>query len=419
MGRNSSDQVKKSILLSLGYLSCLYGSSNASDDDLEIGTCKLFLGDNYGRQAQTLDILAGGFWCSQCDKRVEQDKEQYSSAIHIPKWQDFQDDNDFNFINLQSMFFQFLYGESSEELGVVFVRVLPRILRHASRDILLKARLQWVECIEYLLLHNVKAVREAFSAEISCFLEGHVLEFLFMDGDTSQKTKEQKFLDKVKHALAGTEDPQILVTLLDSTAEIMSASDIHGQLFFYSLILFVDQLDNKSQIVRVTASSLIHRSCSFHLKGGFELILSKFFHIRDELFEYLSARLLSRPDMIREFAEAVVGIKTEELIGRMVPFVIPKLVVSHKDNDQAIITLNELANYLNTDVVPLIVNWLPKVLAFALLRANVQELSSVLQFYHIQTGSDNKEIFAAALPALLDELLCFPGEEDMDETEKR
>ncbi|ONK66743.1 uncharacterized protein A4U43_C06F11490 [Asparagus officinalis] len=418
IGSSSSYQVNKTILLALGYLSCLYGSSNAIDD-LDLGTCKLFAGDNYCMQTRTMDILSAGFWCPQCDKRFEHDKVQHGKVIHIPKSQANRDDNDFNFVDLQSLFFQFLYRESSEEFGVVCVRVLPRVLRHASRETLLKTRLQWIESIDFLLLHDIKAIREAFSAEISCFLEGNVLDLLFTEWDTSEKTKEQKFLDKIKHALAGTEDPQILVTLLESTAEIMSAGDIHGELFFYSLILFVDQLDNKNQVVRTTASCLIHRSCSSHLKGGFELVLSRFSRIRYELFEYLSARLVSRPDMIREFAEAVVGIKTEELIGKMVPFVIPKLVISHKDNDQAIITLHELANYLNMDVVPLIVNWLPKVLAFALLHANGQELSSVLQFYHVQTGSDTKEIFAAALPALLDELLCFPGEEDRDETEKR
>ncbi|KAK8957440.1 ATP-dependent DNA helicase Q-like SIM [Platanthera zijinensis] len=35
------------------------------------------------------------------------------------------------------------------------------------------------------------------------------------------------------------------------------------------------------------------------------------------------------------------------------------------------------------------------------------------------TGSDKKEIFAAALPALLDELLCFPAEVDVTESEIR
>nr|XP_019711022.1 serine/threonine-protein kinase ATR isoform X1 [Elaeis guineensis] len=419
LSRDKSKQVRKSVLFSLGYMFCIHGFSNTSGD-LDRSSCKLFLGDRYERHIQTMDLLLRGFWCPRCDKGVLRNKEQSFNAICMPKVQNLRLENDFTFIKLQSLFFQFLYEEPLEEhFQLACVQVLPRILRHVTHDILLETRFQWIECIDHLLLHKIKAVREAFSAEISCFLEDHILEALFIDGEPSERTKEQKFLDKVKYALAGTEDPQVLVTLLESTAQIMNASDIHGQLFFYSLILFVDQLDNQNRIVRLTASRLMQRSCHLHLNGGFELILSKFFHIRDELYDYLSARLVSRPTMIREFAEAVVGIKTEDFMRRMVPFVIPKLVVSHRDNDQALITLNELANHLDTDVVPLIVNWLPKVLAFALLRADGQELSSVLEFYHVQTGSDSKEIFAAALPALLDELLCFPVEGDMDETDRR
>jgi serine/threonine-protein kinase ATR len=70
-------------------------------------------------------------------------------------------------------------------------------------------------------------------------------------------------------------------------------------------------------------------------------------------------------------------------------------------------------------MVPLIVNWLPKVLAFALHRADKQELLSTLQFYHDQIGSDNQEIFAAALPALLDELVCFLDGGDSVEINQR
>ena len=58
-------------------------------------------------------------------------------------------------------------------------------------------------------------------------------------------------------------------------------------------------------------------------------------------------------------------------------------------------------------MVPLIVNWLPKMLAFALHQAVGQGLLSALQFYLAHTGSEKQEIHAAALPALLDELVCF------------
>ena len=263
------------------------------------------------------------------------------------------------------------------------------------------------------------AVREAFCSQINSFLEDPILPCLFCDEEKTTKIKEQKFLDIIKHALSAAEDPQIFDTLLESTAEIMIAVDIYSQLFLFSLFLFVDQLDNPHVTVRMNASRLIHKYCYFHRKGGFELVLSKVVHICNELFDYLSLRLASRPKMVKEFAEAVFGVETEELVRKMIPIVLPKLVVSQQDNDQAIETLYELAKYLNTDMVPLIVNWLPKVLAFALHQADGQGLLSALQFYLAHTGSDKQEIFAAALPALLDELVCFLDEGDSDDIRKR
>nr|XP_023888733.1 serine/threonine-protein kinase ATR-like [Quercus suber] len=132
------------------------------------------------------------------------------------------------------------------------------------------------------------------------------------------------------------EDPPIFDTLLESTAEIMIAVDIYSQLFLFSLFLLVDQLDNPHVTVRMNVSRTCEENDSF---------------------------------------------------------VLPKLVVSQQDNEQAIETLYELAKYLNTDMVLLIVNWLPKVLAFALHQA--------------------------ALPALLDELVCFLDEGGSDEIRKR
>ncbi|KAK1326478.1 Serine/threonine-protein kinase ATR [Acorus calamus] len=291
-------------------------------------------------------------------------------------------------------------------------------LEHSSRDFLLRTRHQWNQCIEYLLLHKKKVIREAFSSQIYCFLEDQILDCLFVDEECTT-TKEQIFLDKIKHSLKATEDPHVLETLLDSTVEIMNAIDLHRQLFSDSFILLVDHLDNPHLVVRMTASRLINKSCYFHLNGRLDLLLSKFVHIRDRLFDYLSVRVVTQPNLIREFAEGVLGIRPSELIGKMVPVVIPKLVVSQQIDDQAVTALHELAKNLSTDVVPLTVDWLPKVLAFALLRENEQELASALQFYHTQTGSESKEIFAAALPALLDELVCFQGDGDINETNRR
>ncbi|KAJ0580032.1 putative non-specific serine/threonine protein kinase [Helianthus annuus] len=56
--------------------------------------------------------------------------------------------------------------------------------------------------------------------------------------------------------------------------------------------------------------------------------------------------------------------------------------------------------------------WLPKVLPYALYQADGHILDCALQFYRDQTGSDKKEIFGAALPALLDELICSVDVDD-------
>ena len=226
-------------------------------------------------------------------------------------------------------------------------------------------------------------------------------------------------MDIIKHAVAAAESPLILETLMECTSEIMGAVGIDNPLFLCSLVLLVDQLDNSRVTIRMNASRLIHRSCNLHLKGGLEPILSKDVHIRTQLFNHLSEGLASRPLLVREFAETVFGIETGEFVKKMIPFVLPQLVVSQKDNNQALLTLNELAKCLNTDMVPLIVNWLPKVLAYALHQEDDQQLLAAVQFYHSQTGSDKQEIFAAALPALLDELVCFTDVDDAIEISRR
>lgn len=419
MEREEHEKVKKIVPFSLGFLSCFYGCCS-SIDGLDRGECKLFLDVNNEKYSQTVDCLLRGFWCSRCDtgKRVVPNHEMYSKIIQLPVGQSREVGLNCDFIHLQSLFFKLLYDDSLEEVQVGCVRSIQRVLVHGTTDILIKTRYEWIRCVEFLLVNTKKDIREAFCTQISSFLDDSVLSCLFPDGD-SNKTKEQRFLDIMKCALQAAEDPQILETLLESTAQIMIAVDISSQLFLHSLILLVDQLDNPYVTVRMSASRLIHKSCFFHLEGGFDVILSKAVYIRNELFDYLTMNLTSRPEMVREFAEAVFGVETEELVGKMIPIVLPKLVVTWQDNEKAVTILLELAKCVNTDMVPLVVNWLPKVLAFALHRSDRQELLSTLQFYHDQTGSDNQEIFAAALPALLDELVCFLDGGDSMEINQR
>ncbi|KAM1987180.1 hypothetical protein ACFX15_034478 [Malus domestica] len=412
-----SEKVKNIIPSSLGFLSCLFGSCN-DGDGMNRSRCKLVLNMNNEKRSQTVDYLLQGFWCSECDKSVQLNTT-CSKVIHPPDMHNRETSLDCDFAHLQSLFLKLLYDESSEEVQVACVKNIRRIFVHGSIRNLIVSRFEWIKCVEYLLLHGKKAVRDAFCTQISSFLEDSFLSCLFPDEDASNKSKEQEFFNIMKHAFSETKDPQIFETLLESTAEIMIAVDIHSQLFLFSVLLLVDQLDNPHMTVRLMASKLIKKSCYFHLKGGFELILSKVVHVRNELFDFLSVRLSSRPIMVKEFTESVLGIATEELVKQMIPTVLPKLVVSQQDDDQALETLYELAKCLNTDLVPLIVNWLPKVLAFALHRADARELVVALQFYHTQTGSDKQEIFAAALPALLDELICFLDGGDSDEINRR
>ncbi|PIN25709.1 Protein kinase of the PI-3 kinase family [Handroanthus impetiginosus] len=365
-----------------------------------------------------MDHLLQGFWCSKCDVSAEINCGSCSTVLlpSIPKVGSLLS---CDFTYLQSLFFELLYDESSEEVQIACVRMMQRILLHLTEDILLKTRSQWVQCVDFLLLHRNKNMRQAFGSQIIFFIQQPILDCLFSCEDAANKSKEQRFMDKIKHALAAAEDPLVFETLLETAATIMQAVDIHSQLFLFSLILLIGQLDNPYVIVRLIASKLINKSCYFHHGGGLQALLSKVLHIRNELYDYLCMRLANQPKMVEEFSTAVLGVETEELVKRMIPVVLPRLVVLQHDNDQALSTLYELAKCLNMDMVQLIVNWLPKVLAFALHQADGHELKSALQFYHEHTGSDNQEIFAAALPALLDELICFSDVDDSEEISKR
>ncbi|GAU18055.1 hypothetical protein TSUD_51660, partial [Trifolium subterraneum] len=427
-------EAKKLLPISLGLLSCLYGCRRAVAG-LPTNECKLFLKRKSERSSWTIEHLIPGFSCSKCDKKFVRNHNDWYPPIIAPSdmcGADAQVSLDSSFMQLQSLFFNLLFDESSEDVQISCVKVIHRILAHGAPDILLNKRLEWIKCLKYLLTCRSKELRDAFCGHISSFVDDHILSLIFA-GD-ADKSKEQFFLDTVKHGMIDTDSPHILETLMECTAEIMVSVDIGSKLFLSSLILLVDKLDSKHVTVKMNASRLIHKSCYFHLKGGLELILSKNAHIRNELYDYLSERLASRPVLVSEFAEAVFGVKTKELVKKMIPSVLPKLVVAQQYNSQAVDTLNELAKCVNPPPSPppspppnppvnpmvlLIADWLPKVLAFALHQTDDQQLLSALQFYHAHFGFDRREIYTAALPSLLDELVCFTDASDSDDISKR
>lgn len=413
--KEKNEQVKKIIVLSLGHLACLHGYYNGVAASL--GTeCKLYLTKENDKEDSRMDHLLQGFWCSKCDRSIAVDNESYA-AVLLPRAQEGGSHFACDYTLLQSLFFELLYDQSSEEVQVTCVRTIQRILVHGTEDILHKTRSQWVQCIDFLLLNKNKNVRQAFGSQISFFLQEPILEILFMDKDQSNKSREQRFMDKIKHALAAAEEPLIFETLLETAATIMQSVDIHSQLFLFSLFLLIGQLGNSHLTVRLIASKSITRSCYLHHAGGLEAILSKVLHARNDLYDYLCMRLVNQREMVEEFSTAVLGVETEELVKRMIPVVLPRLVVNQ--NDHALATLYELAKCLNTKMVELVVHWMPKVLAYTLHQADRQELKSALKFYHQHTELDNQELFAASGPALLEELICFCDVNDPKEIDKR
>ncbi|KMT01328.1 hypothetical protein BVRB_9g213440 isoform A [Beta vulgaris subsp. vulgaris] len=415
LGKEAHENVKRIIPFSLGYLSCLQEPYHNPDSG-STHDCKIFF---HNDQNLMLDSLFQGFWCSKCDKKAVHADSHNALVMHLQDNICRKDIADCNPSFILPLFFKFIFDESSEEVQVSCIEILHRIIMHAEKKVLLETRSEWIKCIDYLLLHRKRSLREAFCSQISFFLDDNILVCLFPEKEMQNANNRHMFLDKIVTAVAATEDPQTVQTLLESAAEIMVAVDINCQLFLSSLILLVDKLDNPHLTVRVTTARLINQSCYFHLQGGFELVLSKVAHIQNEIYEYLCLRLVSRPKLVREFAEAVLGIETNQLVDKMIPVVLPKFIVSLKNDDQLVALLNELAKVLNTDMLKMIVNSVHKVLAYAFQQSDRNELLSVLEFYRARTETNEQELFAAVFPALLEDWVCFVDGDDLDEISKR
>jgi serine/threonine-protein kinase ATR len=75
-GDLGSEQVWKCIAFSLGFLSCLNGTTNVTDK--AGSSCKMFVDKKLKQLVSTLDLLLKGFCCPQCDIKTVNTKEQIS-----------------------------------------------------------------------------------------------------------------------------------------------------------------------------------------------------------------------------------------------------------------------------------------------------------------------------------------------------
>lgn len=115
-------------------MACIYGSYNGIAGLCE-NECKLFLTKDQVKHNATVFLLSARFWCSQCDNRVVRNHE-LSMAVHLPDIQSIECDIDCDFYRIQSLFFELLYDDSSEEVQVACVGIVHKILAHGTKDML-------------------------------------------------------------------------------------------------------------------------------------------------------------------------------------------------------------------------------------------------------------------------------------------
>ncbi|KAI5062158.1 hypothetical protein GOP47_0022697, partial [Adiantum capillus-veneris] len=322
----------------------------------------------------------------------------------------------------KSFFTRLLFEEETQQVQLTFVKSISSILTHASQKDIFQLKKEWLECLDILPSHPHRALRIAFSSQLPSFFHHHVLEGLFANDEacSDTATRELQVLGKLKHALSSTEDPDVLENLLEMVAATVVSASKRQQLFFFSFVLLLEQLDSKYVSVQAISVCLLQKSINiFGFEGdsnGVRLMLEV---IQPELFAYLSGRLVSRPRIVENFADAVLGVETGELVRQIVPVVLPKLIIEQQHNNDALHILDALSQHVGTEVPLLLLEWCHKVLSILLLKADGKDLMAALQFYEAQTGSDTREIFSAVLPALLDELIQYIGDTSSEDAIRR
>ncbi|KAG0625577.1 hypothetical protein M758_2G066000 [Ceratodon purpureus] len=330
----------------------------------------------------------------------------------------------------QPLLSKLLEEETSDRVQVAFISSMSRLLRHASAEELISTRTFWLKCLDVLPLHEHRTVREAFCGQVHFFFSEHVLQGLLRSDvkTTSDSDLELDMLGKLRDAFVEAKNSEITQSLLETVAEIAKAAHGRRQLLFFSLVLLLEKLDHEDVSLRVKSISLIHRIASTGFttaSGSTTLSCTQALvdTIRDDLYEHLVRRLVSRPDMVQEFAVAVMRIELEELLKQMVPVILPQLVLVACDQQHsqlALDTLDELVILLKTEsLAVLLLEWSHRILSVLLLRADGEQLSAALQFIEAQTGIQPREIFSGILPALLYELVQFLGDVDNDDGLRR
>ncbi|GBG70226.1 hypothetical protein CBR_g6357 [Chara braunii] len=368
-----------------------------------------------------------------------------------------------------------LLEKRSPRVLVAFLSSLARMLKHADKREVEAMREDLLKTVDSALLHPVPSVRSSLCSIMSVFLEKDILEGLFVrtgmpeDGDRERVQREEdempelQLLGKLQHALSRTEDAAVKETVLASVAELaitalgpdggelvggegrrgecggggspVGSADQSKRLVFFSIVLLIEQLDSEDAQLRIAAVTMIQR-IAVH---GWEIMdEDKQYQVemgeggkerasvrrlietyKEELFDYLTSRMVRRSAMVAEFVESVAGMRLVDMLREMVPVVLPRLVLEQQKNPGVLEALQEIARQLGMGLPELLLEWCHCVLSVLLLRANGSELESALQFYEAQTETDAHDIFKAVLPALLDELIRFLGDDETEEGQRR
>ncbi|MCO5595170.1 hypothetical protein L7F22_049209 [Adiantum nelumboides] len=393
-----SPQVRQSVAQALGLMACT--SRRKTMGGLRSNNVKELMPSSIGNSLV----------CLSCElmevKTLENEREEGCLSLEVWK----------------SFFTRLLFEEETQQVQITFIMSMCSILTHASQKDIFQLGREWLNCLDILPSHPHRALRIAFVSQLPYFFHYHVLEGLFANNEACSDiaTRELQVLGKLKHALSITEDPDVLEDLLEMIAATVVSASKRQQLFFFSFVLLLEQLDSKYVSVQATSVCLLQRSVNIYVgEGDYNGVRLMLEIIQPELFVYLSGRLVSRPNIVRNFADAVLGVEIGDLVRQLVPVVLPNLIIEQQHNNDALHVLDALSQHLGMELPLLLLEWCHKVLSVLLLKADGKDLMAALQFYEAQTGSDTREIFSAVLPALLDELIQFIGDTSTEDAIRR